>query len=1247
MNTDGVSSPPASKGVWRVGDVIDDLYDVCEVIETGGMGVVHRVHHRGWNMDLAVKTPRPELVLSRRQITDFETEAETWVGLGLHPHVVACVYVRRMDGLPRVFAEWVEGGSLSEAIAGDGIESGRLYEGSHEEVLARILDLAIQFAWGLDYAHSRGLVHQDVKPANVMLTADGAAKVSDFGLAKARTAAGETTYGAAAHSVLAGFGGMTPAYCSPEQAQAAHTAQTGGRPAPLTRATDVWSWAISVWEMFTGAPPCRHGQAAAAAFATFREDNSVDDPAIPPMPGAITKLLARCLNPDPTTRPRRMGELADELTALYQELAGVPYPRTTPEASKLLADGLNNQALSMLDLGRVKEAEQLWQQAQAADPHHPHTVYNYGLHRWRRGELTDDVLVAELDVARTLHPDDPTCWRELAYVELERGEGEKAVAAIDAAPSREPDLAELAVIGRHHRTITHVIKGQRTALSDDGSVALTNFQSGSAAIWDAGTGRRIYQLDHGEWVPNISLSGDGRIAFTAASPSAGYAHSIGTDARVWDTASGTCIYVLPIKADADDPAVALSRNGRVALIGGGRNAGTADAWETTSGRHLRLLTGPPGFSSRVALSDNGRLALTGGVDGGAAAWDITTGRRLHVLSGALAMVTCVALSRDGRLSVLGGSFDRPAAELWDTFTGRLIHTLAGHTSGITCAVFSSDGRRALTVSADETGRLWDTATGQCVRTLIGHTGPIWSAALTSDGCIAVTGSRDNTVRIWDTTTGSCRRTLRSPANDVVSVSLSTTGDVLVAGSDAGEAAIWAFVTERRATPDAGGTVIRARRDETRPLWFGLRAPWSYSLPRASSELDTAARQVDAAVAAASRYLDAGSGSAAAEWLRSARSIPGYSRDPRLLGLWHRAGSYGRRLAITGVILRCTLPAPGVLSSDGGLCVTRNKDCTADLWDTRTRTRLHSFSGHQGPIYAAAFSHDGRRIVTASGDGTARIWDTPTGACQHVLSGHRDVVSHVSVSADGRLVLTGSTDHTARVWDNISGRCLHILSGHTAPIYCAVLSADGRIALTTAWSQERRAHNNTARVWDTATGNCLHSLINYQVSATLSSDGRRALIAIDDATWASVYDTATGECLHNLEGSQPTATALTHDGRLALVGNSDRVARIWDTVTGQLLHSLTGHTDVVTAATFSSDGGLAFTASLDKTVRIWDVKAGACLHTIAGQTGSVRSVGPSRDELCVLIMDRVWDIDWDYEFGASGSAGTTATPDRRE
>jgi len=139
---------------WRPesGDVLLDLYEVRDILGEGGMGTVHRVCHRGWNLDLAVKSPLPG-------VEGFGVEAGAWVELGLHPNVVTCHYVRDLGGAPRVFAELVEGGSLK-----DWIDDGRLYAGTPAEVLARLLDVAIQFAWGLGYAHDQGLVHQDDDP---------------------------------------------------------------------------------------------------------------------------------------------------------------------------------------------------------------------------------------------------------------------------------------------------------------------------------------------------------------------------------------------------------------------------------------------------------------------------------------------------------------------------------------------------------------------------------------------------------------------------------------------------------------------------------------------------------------------------------------------------------------------------------------------------------------------------------------------------------------------------------------------------------------------------------------------------------------------------------------------------------------------------------------------------------------------------------------------------------------------------
>ena len=129
--------------------------------------------------------------------------------------------MRTIDGIPRLFAECVEGGSLAGWI-----DDGRHIRRSTGRQSA--LDIAIQFAWGLAYAHEQGLVHRDVKPANVLMLPEGIAKVTDFGLAKAKK-------------------GLTPAYCSPEQADAQFDDQI-----QLTPASDLWSWALSLLEMITG-----------------------------------------------------------------------------------------------------------------------------------------------------------------------------------------------------------------------------------------------------------------------------------------------------------------------------------------------------------------------------------------------------------------------------------------------------------------------------------------------------------------------------------------------------------------------------------------------------------------------------------------------------------------------------------------------------------------------------------------------------------------------------------------------------------------------------------------------------------------------------------------------------------------------------------------------------------------------------------------------------------------------------------
>ena len=365
---------------WHEGDVVLGLYEVGPLLGEGGMGKVYRVRHRAWRMDLAVKIPRPEIFAKQGGARNFERECETWINLGLHPHVVSCYFVRLFGGVPLVFVECVEGGSLQQWI-----RSRRLYEGGREQALARILDVGIQMAWGLHHAHTHDLVHQDVKPANVLLTDDGQAKVTDFGVARARALAGETP-GSGGQSILVSSGGMTPAYASPEQADHER----------LSRKTDIWSWALSVLEMFVGEVTWMAGPAALDTLDAHVANPTGGRPGIPIMPASVEQLLRDCFQPDPAARPSDMVAVADRLRRVYAEVVDTAYSRTPPDLSDqeqpwLRAGNLNNRAVSMIELGRIHEAVRLLQEASEAGAQVERNMllqdiaYNYALAqlRWK------------------------------------------------------------------------------------------------------------------------------------------------------------------------------------------------------------------------------------------------------------------------------------------------------------------------------------------------------------------------------------------------------------------------------------------------------------------------------------------------------------------------------------------------------------------------------------------------------------------------------------------------------------------------------------------------------------------------------------------------------------------------------------------------------------------------------------------------------------------------------------------------
>ncbi len=1140
---------------WQPGDVILDLYEVRTVTEgfgedaeekpyhEGGFGRVYKVWHRTWRREMAVKTPRAGAFKTQEQKDAFTRECETWVNLGLHAHIAACHYVRELGGAPRVFSEYADAGTLEEWI-----RSRRLYEGDAQAALARMLDAAIQFAWGLHYAHERGVIHQDVKPLNALLWSDGTLKVTDFGLAGARQKAelAEVADAGAGgmHTVIVPTGGMTPAYCSPEQAAGT----------TLDRRTDVWSWAVSVLEMFQGEVSWQSGSLAAEALEAFLEHNGEEE-GIPAIPEAVAELLRRCFQQDPAERPRTLHECAAALVETYQRETSKPYPRSEPKVIGDTPDALNNRALSMLDLGKPEEAENLFDRALELDKHHVAATYNRGLMQWRAGGSVESVL-RSLEELKKDHPEDVSLVSALGWVQLEDGDFALALSRFEEAVK---------------------------------SGGAEEARSGLEQVRPLASRARVYPRSFGGFTPAVSsgaFSSDGQFALSAD----------GHNVKLCAVATGECLRTF-IGHTKDVKAVVFSPDGRLALSGCADS--TMRLWEVVTGRCLRTFEGErrnggpfaPDFEyvidafgehmhsvESVAVSPDGCSALSGDYTGIIRLWNVSTGECMRIFVGHTEAVHSVVYAPDGSLA-LSGSADT-TMKLWDVATGQCLRTFEGHTGGVMSVAVSPDARIALSGSEDRTLRLWNLAKGECLRTLEAHSDGVMSVALSPNTRFALSSSNDEMLRLWDVVAGRCLSTFEA---------FRSRSELGVAFSPEGRFALsWGFVSRRQGMWKDISPITERRR------W----APWSYSMVISAQETLERRNSYEAILSEARLALESGQTAEALRRLSAARRVTGFERDAQALDFQARAALQARVKALSGGWLQRTCaghtgPVNSLtVSSDGLSVLSGGDDGTMRLCDVATGQCLRSIRCSDKALLSVALSPDGRLALSGSDDSTARLWDVATGQCRRVFETYTDVVWSVAFSPDGRLALSTDRDN-ACLWDVSSGMCLRTFSGHTDHVVSLAFSPDALSVLS-------GSGDHSLRLWDVTTGELVRTFEGHTGgvrSVAFSPDARFALSGSWDHTlrW---WDVGTGQCRCTLAGHKEavTSAAVSPDGRFAVsvsgdptYASQDSTLRLWELGTGHLFREFDwkqgqGYWSVA----FSPDGRFAITGSLDGTLRRWEL-----------------------------------------------------------
>ena len=412
------------------------------------------------------------------------------------------------------------------------------------------------------------------------------------------------------------------------------------------------------------------------------------------MPDSLADLLTRSLDPDPATRPRRVDDLAGELIELYPRLTGVPYQRSKPDTVGSLADGLNNQALSMLDLGHPRQAEQLWDAALRTDPQHPQSVYNRGLYRWRRGEITDEQLLEALESVRDSHPSDPRCAGLLAAAHLEAGRG--------------PDLPPPRILTGHTREVRSLV------VSDDGSILVSGSSDGTVRVWDLVTGvcRRAFHAGHKHGLSTLAVSANMRVAIT----------SEGWDSapRLWDLPAQRFLHVLTGHTERVTTAD-IDADGHLAVSGA--TDGTVLVWDVGTGRRLHELPPHEGAVHDLVFAGGGRHVLSASTDDPfVRISEVRTGRVIRQIDCGTTAGKILLSPGDRYLVTL--SRDPPDIKIWDVGSGRCLRRLPDHPGGARSMQLSPDGR----LLAVGCGHVEDDSHVEVWRSLPGHgctTLPAW------------------------------------------------------------------------------------------------------------------------------------------------------------------------------------------------------------------------------------------------------------------------------------------------------------------------------------------------------------------------------------------------------------------------------------------------------------------------------------------------------------------------------------------
>ncbi|NLI45709.1 MAG: protein kinase [Acidobacteria bacterium] len=956
----------------------------------GGIGRILLVHDRHLGREIVLKELLGEFAVSRDTLSvsgagtagtapltviRFLREARV-TGQLEHPSIVPVYELGiRPDGTLYYTMKRVRGRTLTQALRDCRTLTDRLH------LLSHFTDLCQAIA----YAHSRGVIHRDIKPDNVMLGEFGETVVLDWGLAKVKgkkdihrhelsrdmQALQNGREGITLDGAVVG----TPFYMSPEQAQ--------GHLDQLDERSDVWALGAVLYEILTGHRLFGGESPIQVIFAVMHGRFTPPRQLEPSLPAELESICLKALQRDPADRYASARELAREIQSFQSGARVIAHEYTSWQHLRRFAVknkpaiiaagvilGVILVALVLLGIAnaRLREAR--------AREHREHLLANYHIAQGfneKSARLVQDrhYLAARVFAAASLlhNPANPA--------------GPFASAAFTES---QPDSVRQRVIA-----CSRLFQAQANAL-------LTH-QRG---------------IDAGTPLLAGSVSPDGR--FVAA---------IGDDRtiRLWELATGQLAHTLT-GFRRGPRGLAFSPDGRTLLVSG--VAGEIRAWDTVSGLGTLALTGPPGTIADVEFAPDGRTFFTAEASGAIGVWDATTARRRLVFIGHNAPVTHLAVAANGRL-LASVSRDR-TVRLWALPDGRARRVLTGHQGVVRSVALSPDGALVASVSSDKTLRVWETATGRPVFTGEEFADEVLAVAFAPDGRTVAAGTWDATISLWDASSGTLRLQLAGHAHAIWDVAFTPDGHRLTTCGEDGRLQVWDV--------QPGQPVYTTPGQEY--IWSISLSPDGQTVAVAGN--DGAVRLYAAATGRLLRTLSAS---------RDIISDTVFSPDGRILAaagydgfirLWDpQTGRLKRSWSAHKSLIQRVAFAP-----DGASLASASSDGTVRIWDGTGDRPVRVIAPANGPVRGVAFSPDGCLIVTASDKGALDFWDARTGAttAARLAVSDADLFS-VVIAPDGRLLAASDFADRVVLVDLNSRRIVRNLAWQRGGVIRLAFTSDSR------------------------------------------------------------------------------------------------------------------------------------------------------------------------------------------------------------